>query len=424
MKALAASSLAIILLTAAAVAAHAGASAGAESFDFLLFDPSARAAGLGGAYTALAADSNALFYNPAGLGRIKANEVTFMHNQYVEGLTQEHVGLATPRGWGLSLNYLDFGGIPRTRLDAPGGGIGSAGMTDLAIGGGYGQALSESLSVGAGAKFVRETVDNVSAGGFAVDAGVLAAVASLPGLSLGAAVLNIGPAVRFQSRSENLPLLGRAGAAMRFRVNTTINTVTFDATKARTDEVRFGFGAETVIENLLALRLGFSARNDAGLGLTGGVGLVWKSLAVDFAIAPYGDLGFANRLSLTLRWGNKNRPGSLRAERKAPAPVDNESLRAIRVSEQLGRNAFDDEDFAGAKNLFAKAIRAASAAGVKDPVVADAYAGMGRCLLEEGKVDDAAKFFRAFEEGGGAETRRLVEEELETLRPEPAPIGL
>lgn len=417
MNALNVPSLAILLLTSASVAARAGAAAGAESLDFLLLDAGGRAAGLGGAYTALAADSNALFYNPAGLGRVKAPEATFMHNDYVEGLTQEYAGMASSRGWGLSLNYLDFGGIPRTRLDAPDGGIGKAGLTDLAIGAGYGHALSESISVGAGAKFLRETIDGFSADGFAVDAGVLAAATGLPGLTLGAAILNIGPAVRYRSRKENLPLLGRAGAAFRFRVNNTVDTVAFDATKARADEVRFGVGAETVFEKLLAFRLGFTLRNDAGLGLTGGVGILWKAWRVDFAAAPYGDLGFVDRLSLTFRWGSEAPRGAARAGRNAAAPVAEEDLRRIRDNERLGRDAITNEDIAGAKNFFAQALRAASAAGVKDAVVADAYAGLGRCLLEEGKVEDAAKFFKASEEGGSAETRRLVVEELETLRP-------
>lgn len=300
MKELKAPFLAVLPVVLAAVAAHAGATSGAESFDFLLFDPSARAVGLGGAYTALATDASALFYNPAGLGLIKAHEVTFMHNQYMEGLTQEHVSLATRQGWGVNLTYLNLGGISRTRLDAPDGGIGSVGLTDMALGGGYGHALNESISVGAGAKFMRETIDNMSTSGVAVDAGVLAAVSRAPGLTLGAAVLNVG-----QSQKGNLPLLGRVGAAYGFRVNRTENTMALDVTKARTDKVRFSFGAETIIEKFLALRLGFNSRNDAGLGIAGGVGFIWKALEANFAFVPYGDLGSVDQLSLTFRWGNE-----------------------------------------------------------------------------------------------------------------------
>jgi hypothetical protein len=80
----------------------------------------------------------------------------------------------------------------------------------------------------------------------------------------------------------------------------------------------------------------------------------------------------------------------------------------------MGRIAFKDCDYSAAKNHFAQAIMAASSAGLKDFVVSDAYVGMGRCLLEEGKPDDAAKFFKAIEGGSTPATQVLVQEELET----------
>lgn len=47
--------------------------------------PGARPIGIGGAYVAIADDINSLFYNPAGLGRLKRTEVTAMYDyQYTE----------------------------------------------------------------------------------------------------------------------------------------------------------------------------------------------------------------------------------------------------------------------------------------------------------------------------------------------------
>ena len=101
-------------------AALAG-SAGADPFNFLFLDANARPVGLGGAYTSLATDANALLYNPAGLAKVPRHEATFMHNSYMQGINQEYLAYANPAGWGAELNYLGFGTVPRTTTANPDG---------------------------------------------------------------------------------------------------------------------------------------------------------------------------------------------------------------------------------------------------------------------------------------------------------------
>ena len=145
---------AIILLALAALLpgeARAAGSAGASPFNFLFLDADARPVAMGGAYTALANDANALHYNPAGLGRIRRSEATFMHNEYFEGITQEYIGFASRHGYGANLNILRAGDIDRTTVSNPNGtGLGSANFSDLAFGLGYGRALTEHLAAGLG----------------------------------------------------------------------------------------------------------------------------------------------------------------------------------------------------------------------------------------------------------------------------------
>lgn len=299
--------LAALLLTALGAAkAAAQTAAGAESFDFLNLDANARAVGLGGAYTALSFDSNALLYNPAGLGRTTAHEVTFMHNQYLQGLTQEYMGLATKQGFGAQLNYLQLSGVTRTRLDAPNGTLGTAAMSDLALSLGYGVSfLERSVSVGVAGKFLREDIDRVSATGGAADLGVLFTPEELPGLSFGVSLMNLGPNVRFIRDRSPLPSTGRAGAAYTFGPASNRTTATFDVTKTRSDRVRAGAGIETTVAGILAIRGGFTTRNDADVGVTGGFGIMLHGMSADYAFSPYGDLGFAHRMSLTFRWGSE-----------------------------------------------------------------------------------------------------------------------
>ena len=376
-----------ILLVGSAASARADSSAGGTAFDFLNFDASARAVALGGAYTALSADSSALIYNPAGLARVRAHEATFMHNQYAQGLTQDFLGFAARQGFGFQLNTASLNDIPRTTISQPGGTGSSFGISDLALGAGYGFDLGEDWSVGAAGKFIRETIDNVSATGGAVDAGVLYRASGLPGLTFGSSLLNVGPAIKFMSASQQLPTTARLGGAYAFSAWDNRQTAVFDVTKTITDKVRFGIGYETMLQKSFALRGGFTTRNDAGIGVTAGVGWSGKNFAADYAIVPMGDVGLTHRLSVTVRWGEVAAP--TRTDRRTSL-IDDPLLRAYQAAE----SARGDKDCESAKNLYREVITLAQTAGRKDDVVADAYTGIGLCVLAEGKDALALRFFK------------------------------
>ena len=56
---------------------------------FLLISPGARPAGMGEAYVAVANDVSAVFWNPAGLAYQSGREITFMHANWLPGLTDD-----------------------------------------------------------------------------------------------------------------------------------------------------------------------------------------------------------------------------------------------------------------------------------------------------------------------------------------------
>ena len=308
-------------LSAAAIPSRALAqtSAGGESFEFLLLDANARAVAMGGAYTALATDANALLYNPAGLARVKMHEATFMHNQYLQGLTQEYLSMATASGWSASFNYFNFGSIDRTTLSQQSGGIGEFGLSNMALGAGYGWNYG-ALSLGGGLKYIRETADNITAAGCAADIGALLDIKRLPGLTMGAALQNMGPAVKFISKREKPPFLIRGGMAYSFNAFNSLSVAALDVSKVDSDKLRFGLGAEILLNNVIALRAGFTTRNEAGIGLTAGVGWQWKSGSIDYALAPFGDLGLAHRISLNYRWGNTGAKSAIKKTAFKPVP--------------------------------------------------------------------------------------------------------
>lgn len=295
--------LVLAFLCGAAPCRGAG-SAGANPFNVLLVDGDARAVGMAGAYTALARGSSGLLYNPGGLGMTGRYEATFMHNQYFQGINQEYLAIAAPAGWAANLTWMGLDSVQRTTISNPdGNGLGQATSNDFALSGGYGRTVGSALSLGVSAKVVRESLDGTSGQGYAADFGALYAVPLVPGLTFGAAVQNIGPAVKYQNASENLPLNVRAGTGYEFKLGDHATVLALDVAKERSTVAVIAAGAEFSIAKALPVRVGFTSRNSAGPGVTAGVGYAARNVQLDYAFEPYGDLGFTNRVSATLRWG-------------------------------------------------------------------------------------------------------------------------
>ncbi|PIR15500.1 MAG: hypothetical protein COV48_14020, partial [Elusimicrobia bacterium CG11_big_fil_rev_8_21_14_0_20_64_6] len=275
-----------LLLTAGA--ARAQSSAGADAFDFLRLDANARAVGLGGAYTALATDSNALLYNPAGLARVRSSEATLMHNQYALGINQQYIGVALKRGLGFQFNYATLGDVPRTTIADPDGTGNHLNVSDTSLGAGYGWEMSPDLALGAGLKYFTETLADVSVSGYAADIGGLYRMPDIKGLVFGASLLNIGPPVKFASTAEKLPTTLRLGTAYGLKIPHNDVTLALDFTKGVLDKIRVGLGAETVFDEHFAVRAGFTTRQDAGVGLAFGLGWIGRKIGADYAFVPMG----------------------------------------------------------------------------------------------------------------------------------------
>ena len=440
------SSSAVLLALAAFAApqARAQSSAGAESLEFLLLDANARAVGVAGAYTALANDSNALLYNPAGLGRVRMSEATFMHNQYAAGASQQYVGAALKRGFGFQLNYLSVGDIPRTTLANPDGTGSKFNVSDTSLGAGYGRAVGPDLSLGAGAKYINESLGDASYSAYAADFGALYRLPELRNLTLGAALLNVGPGVKVNNATEKLPTLIRAGGAYSFRFPRNEAVAALDITKTPLDKPRLSIGFETEIDQSFALRAGFTTRDDAGIGLRAGVGWKGQNLGADYAFAPLGALGTAHRISLTLRWGQRDDPAQARAPAngtpewhlaQAQLAIDagrlsaartylnaglrrlgNGDRRRVRFHERLGSVSVLEKDFAGGLAAYSEGVNFAYAQGYSDESVADSYVGIGLCLAAGKNYTVAERSFRkALEIGPSPASLQVANERLKAL---------
>jgi len=443
----------LALAPASPCAAASTGRAGGDAFNFLFLDAGARPTAMGGAYTALATDSNALMYNPAGLGRVSQHEATFMHNQYFEGVTHEYVGFACRQGLGLNMNYVGYGTIDRTTIASPNSTLGTFGASDLSAGAGYGYNFYDTLSLGIAGKYIRENIDNVTASGYAFDVGALYPIEVIPRLTLGVAAQNLGPNIRFAGDKERLPANVRAGLSYGFTIGDNENILAADLMKERSQGYLFAVGAETVFNKTISLRGGFNVRNSAGVGITAGLGWNIGNLAVDYAIVPFGDLGLTHSLSATVRWGAKPpqdyrptrlKPAISKEEEKTPEAhfalaeehrksgyyalakkelklgadmLGPNDQRLVFYYEEMGYIAWLKKDVAEAKDEFNEGLRLAMSLGLNEPVVADTYTGLAMCLEKEGDVGYAVNMFRkALEAQPSEKTRRFVERRLEKLQ--------
>jgi hypothetical protein len=307
-----------LLLAAISLAAFTATStqAGTETgFAFLTLPAGARAAALGGAFTALADDPTAVFWNPAGVAaRTAVGErgeiaVSGVHHESIQNFRQDLVAATWRRADdGLSLGFNAHYTGRLEGADEIGNPLGPFGASDFAVLGGYATTAGSGLRLGGALGWVSETIAGSSASTLSFSLGGLYAPAGVRGLTLGAAVRNLGGSPRFATQTggsgESVPqprtiaggasLAGGSGS-LRWLLLGEVSQLEGDGTEGRV-------GLEVAPLTGLALRAGWMFGQDAA-DLTAGAGVAVGRLAFDYAFVPYhDDLGSSHRAGLTARF--------------------------------------------------------------------------------------------------------------------------
>ncbi|MBI4375836.1 MAG: PorV/PorQ family protein [Elusimicrobia bacterium] len=267
----------------------------------------ARAVSMGEAYTAVADDASALYWNPAALTRVERRSATFMHAAYLDSSFFDYGAYAHNLGdkgvFGASFQYFSAGKIMET--DATGTDVGDFTPHDLALTWGYARSWRD-FSFGLGAKFIRSTIlDSAQTG--AVDLGALSPGYLGERLRVGLAVSNLGGQIKFDQEKEDLPLLIKLGGSYRL-IERWIASL--DLGLPRDNDPFVAVGSEYLLpirdELALAGRVGFNSRTigdvDGFTGVSFGVGLALSKLSVDYGFLPFGSIGQAHRVSLSYRF--------------------------------------------------------------------------------------------------------------------------
>ena len=243
----------------------------------------ARPLGLGGAFVALADDSNATNYNAAGLGYIDTTQVGGTHAQRFNGL--------------ITYNAIN-GVIPFGRIGSIGASLGilaedSAIYQEQTVSISYGTALFKQLAIGANLKrfgtsfdetneFVAENqyFTQTSSSAVSFDLGVMAK--PFQSLSLGVSVENLLPADTSisEEQTDPVPLNIRAGLAYRLESIAGMSAQgaavsnllkgslgTFEVA-ARNGEIYIRTGVEVWLSKSIAVRGGYGLKNGSDSATT------------------------------------------------------------------------------------------------------------------------------------------------------------
>jgi hypothetical protein len=269
---------------------------------------------MGEAATVVSDDATALYWNPAALTNVRARSVTLMDAPYVASSYFDYAAYAQNLGrygaFGAGLQYFSLGGLNAT--DASGASLGATNPYDLAFSLGYAYRFTDTntwldgFSAGASGKYISQKIVT-SATTFAADLGLLSPSYLDQRLRLAAAVMNAGPAVKFDQATAPLPLTLKIGSA--YQINPRW-LAALDLAAPRGGSVYAALGTEyqLIAEDpwSFALRGGYDTQTlgsvDGFAGISVGFGLGYRGGSFDYAFVPLGSVGQAHRLSLNYRF--------------------------------------------------------------------------------------------------------------------------
>ncbi|MEM1095374.1 MAG: type IX secretion system protein PorQ [Bacteroidota bacterium] len=285
-----------------------------SGFPFLRMEPSARAAALGGAYSAMyGSDVNALFYNPALLNADMHRSLSVSYLNHLSDLNAGFVSYALHREglgtFGGGIRFMSWGEIERADENGIRDGTFSAG--DVALTLGYAGQQSENLRYGANVHAVYSGIDSYSASAVAADVGVAYLVPAQL-LTVSASVNNLGATLSsFGETTDELPVDLRLGVTKRLQYLPLLISVTGynlhdlgngpeGGTAADNIFSHLAFGGELQFSDAFQARIGYNHRRHqelktksrldfAGFGL--GFGLSVRRFVLDYGFNSWSSFG-------------------------------------------------------------------------------------------------------------------------------------
>lgn len=188
----------------------------------LLIDPWARTNGMANAGIAEVRGLESVYSNVAGLSFVKRTDFAFNRTQYLVGSNcgininaagfAQHLGKNKDFGTlGISFSTMGFGQVQVTTVAQPEGGLGNFKPSLTTIGIHYAKSFNHFIKGGVSLKIINESIADLHATGFAIDAGVQYVAGKFENFKIGVTLKNIGLPMSYKGD----------GMSFRGRINNT-----------------------------------------------------------------------------------------------------------------------------------------------------------------------------------------------------------
>ena len=311
---------------------------GTTAATFLTIDTGVRGSGMGSAYVSVSDDINAMYWNPAGVARIREKQALFTNVQWIADITFNYAAVAIPAGqigtFGMNASFMSTDEMMVTTIQEPDGTGETFQVGSYALGLIYAKELTDRFSIGFNVKYIQEQIYHSTARGMAIDVGTLFDT-QFQGLKIGMSISNYGTKMRMSGRdmliqsdidplkngnNENinanlqadtydLPLLFRVGMSvdvLKGLYNSHL-ILSADALHPNDNTESVNIGAEYAYNNLVAVRCGyknlFRENSEEGLCLGGGLNMKVTGnafLHLDYAWGDFGILKDVQKFAIGL----------------------------------------------------------------------------------------------------------------------------
>jgi hypothetical protein len=251
---------------------------------FELLDIGAKPISLGGAFTSLANNSNAVYYNPAGISQLPFREVSFFYSPAPFGLKELANG---------SVNYVEPTKFGTFGLSAKTYGFElykeiTATLT-------YANNYNRKIYYGANINYYNLKIQNYgSASTLGIDIGAMAYLTDF--LRWGFTAFNLNrPSIGTQK--DKLPQVYRTGISVQPR--TDLNFV-LDVEKDTRYTASVKAGIEYTLYDMIDLRAGIGTEPTK---FSGGVGFCYSLFEIDYGFYNHQDLGLTHQGTITINFG-------------------------------------------------------------------------------------------------------------------------